>query len=43
MDFLYQAQVSDKNNPFKSIIEYIALNKSSYTIIEEKSNGRKAK
>lgn len=43
MDFLYQAQVSDKNNPFKSIIEYIALNKSPYTIIEEKSNGRKAK
>ena len=43
MDFLYQAQVSDKSNPFKSIIEYIALNKSSYTIIEEKSNGRKAK
>lgn len=43
MDFLYQAQVSDKNNPFKNIIEYIALNKSAYTIIEEKSNGRKAK
>lgn len=42
MDFLYQAQVSDKNNPFKNIIEYIALNKSAYTIIEEKSNGRKA-
>lgn len=43
MDFLYQAQVSDKNNPFKSIIEYIAQNKSSYTIIEEKSDGRKTK
>ena len=43
MDFLYQAQVSDKNNPFKSIIEYIAQNKNAYTIIEEKSNGRKAK
>lgn len=43
MDFLYQAQVSDKNNPFKNIIEYIAQNKSAYTIIEEKSNGRKAK
>lgn len=43
MDFLYQAQVSDKNNPFKNIIEYIAQNKNAYTIIEEKSNGRKAK
>ena len=43
MDFLYQAQVSDKNNPFKSIIEYIAQNKSLYTVIEEKSNGRKTK
>lgn len=43
MDFLYQAQVSDKNNPFKNIIEYISQNKSAYTIIEEKSNGRKAK
>lgn len=43
MDFLYQAQVSDKNNPFKSIIEYIAQNKSSYKIIEEKSDGRKTK
>lgn len=43
MDFLHQAQVSDKNNPFKNIIEYISQNKSAYTIIEEKSNGRKAK
>lgn len=43
MDFLYQAQVSDKNNPFKNIIEYIAQNKSEYTVIEEKPNGRKAK
>lgn len=43
MDFLYQAQVSDKNNPFKNIIEYISQNKSAYTIIEEKSNVRKAK
>ena len=42
-DFLYQAQVTDKNNPFRSIIEYIAQNKDSYTVIEEKSNGRKAK
>lgn len=41
MDFLHQAQVSDKNNPFRSIIEYIAQNKDAYEIIEEKSNGRK--
>lgn len=43
MDFLYQAQVSDKNNPFKAIIEYIAQNKNEYTVIEEKPNGRKTK
>ena len=42
MEFLYQAQVTDKNNPFKSIIEYIAKNKSAYQIIEGQSNGRKA-
>lgn len=41
MEFLHQAQVSDKNNPFRSIIEYIALNKDAYKIIEEKSNGGK--
>lgn len=35
-EFLYQAQVSDKNNPFKAIIEYIAQNKAKYTVIEEK-------
>lgn len=42
-DFLYQAKVSDKNNPFKAIIEYIAQNKDKYTVIEEKTNVRKAK
>lgn len=41
MDFLHQAQVSDKNNPFRSIIEYIAQNKDAYKIIEEKPNGEK--
>ncbi len=34
MDFLYQAQVSDKDNPFKSIIEYINQNKESYEVIK---------
>lgn len=34
MDFLYQARVSDKNNPFKSIIEYINQNKESYEVIK---------
>ena len=43
MDFLYQAKVSDKNNPFKAIIEYIAQNKDKYTVIEEKPNVRKTK
>lgn len=43
MDFLNKAQVSDKNNPFKAIIEYIALNKSEYTVIEVKPNDRKTK
>ena len=43
MDFLHQAKVSDKNNPFKAIIEYIAQNKDKYTVIEEKANVRKAK
>ena len=43
MDFLHQAKVSDKNNPFKAIIEYIAQNKDKYTVIEEKQNVRKAK
>ena len=43
MDFLNKAQVSDKNNPFKAIIEYIARNKSEYTVIEEKPNDRKSK
>ncbi len=42
-DFLYQAKVSDKNNPFKAIIEYIAQNKDEYTVIEEKPNAGKAK
>lgn len=32
-DFLHQAKVSDKNNPFKAIIEYIAQNKDKYTVI----------
>lgn len=41
MDFLHQAQVSDKNNPFRSIIEYIMQNKDAYEIIEEKPNGEK--
>lgn len=41
MDFLHQAQVSDKNNPFRSIIGYIAQNKNAYEIIEEKPNGGK--
>lgn len=43
MDFLHQAKVSDKNNPFKAIIEYIAQNKDKYTVIEEKPNVRKTK
>ena len=43
MDFLHQAKVSDKNNPFKAIIEYIAQNKDEYTVIEEKANAGKAK
>lgn len=43
MDFLYQAKVSDKNNPFKAIIEYIAQNKDKYTVIEEKPNAGKTK
>lgn len=43
MDFLHQAKVSDKNNPFKAIIEYIAQNEDKYTVIEEKTNVRKAK
>lgn len=42
-DFLYQAKVSDKNNPFKAIIEYIVQNKDEYTVIEEKPNAGKAK
>ena len=43
MDFLHQAKVSDKNNPFKAIIEYIVKNKDEYTVIEEKPNAGKAK
>ncbi|MBQ3368717.1 AAA family ATPase [bacterium] len=34
MDFLYQAKVSDKNNPFENIIEYINQNKESYEVIK---------
>lgn len=34
MDFLHKAQVSDKNNPFESIIEYINQHKDSYEIIK---------
>lgn len=43
MDFLYKAVVSGTNNPFKSIIEYIAQDKGSYTVIEEQPDGRRAK
>lgn len=32
MDFLYKAQVSDKNNPFADIIEHINAHKESYEI-----------
>ena len=34
MNFLHEAQVSDKDNPFVSIIEHIAQNRSQYEIID---------
>ncbi|MBO7126627.1 protein kinase [bacterium] len=34
MDFLHKARVSDKNNPFESIIDYINQHKDSYEIIK---------
>ena len=40
MEFLYHANVSDGNNPFSKIIEFIGKNKADYQIID-KAKGQK--
>lgn len=40
VNFLYKSQTKDKNNPFKSIFDYIYANKDKYQIISYKVNNK---